>query len=384
MDDPREKMLGEVLRAPSDNLLLELATGTGKSRLALEKVNQWMTEESRILIVVPRLVLVENWKKEREKWGMSHMLPKAMFSTFLSLHKQSVEQDIVVIDEVHHLSERCMGILSKWKTNKCIFLSATIKDNLKSYLKYRFHVCHLKVHTWEAIDTGILPPPKIYLLPLQLDNKRKYCEIIRNPNGKLPVLKCTWENRWNYFKQTVHKVSCSCTEKQYYEHLSSYITFLKTRGRTQAFLSQSRQRLLWLATIKTKYVQGMLKKFSKDRVLVFCPSIEQSGEIGNCVNSKDGTGNLDRFNRGEINLISAVGMLDEGCNLVDCNVGIFNMLNSSERLNVQRFGRLLRHPSPIIVIPYYANTREEEIARSIVSEYDKDLVYEIKELNEIK
>lgn len=61
-------------------------------------------------------------------------------------------------------------------------------------------------------------------------------------------------------------------------------------------------------------------------------------------------------------------------NLVNCKIGIYAMLNSSERMIKQRLGRLLRHPEPIIIIPYYKGTREEDIVRKMLEDYNPDLI----------
>ena len=68
-------------------------------------------------------------------------------------------------------------------------------------------------------------------------------------------------------------------------------------------------------------------------------------------------------------------------NLTNCRIGIFCNLNSSEIIVKQRNGRLLRHKSPIIIIPYYKNTREEELITKMLEEYNKDSV---KIINNIK
>lgn len=70
-------------------------------------------------------------------------------------------------------------------------------------------------------------------------------------------------------------------------------------------------------------------------------------------------------------------------NLNNCRIGIFCNLNSSEIITKQRCGRLLRHKKPIIIIPYYMNTREEELVQKMLEEYDKELVKTIININEI-
>lgn len=70
-------------------------------------------------------------------------------------------------------------------------------------------------------------------------------------------------------------------------------------------------------------------------------------------------------------------------NLVDCRVGIYASLNSSDTLIKQKTGRLLRHPHPVIIIPYYKGTREQEIVKSMLENYNPELVKTINFKEEI-
>ena len=76
-------------------------------------------------------------------------------------------------------------------------------------------------------------------------------------------------------------------------------------------------------------------------------------------------------------------MLDEGVNLTNCRVGIYASLNSSERMIIQKMGRLLRHKEPIIIIPYFKNTRDEEIVNKMMIQYNSENV-QIVELKDFK
>ena len=76
-------------------------------------------------------------------------------------------------------------------------------------------------------------------------------------------------------------------------------------------------------------------------------------------------------------------MLNEGVNLTNCQYGIFANINASETIQVQRVGRSLRHKSPILIIPFFRDTREEEIVRKWMENYNKDLIkiiYKVEEL----
>lgn len=71
-------------------------------------------------------------------------------------------------------------------------------------------------------------------------------------------------------------------------------------------------------------------------------------------------------------------------NLIDCQVGIYASLNSSDIMIKQKLGRLLRHPNPALIIPYYNNTREEEIIEKMLEDYNPELVTVVESLNQIK
>lgn len=69
-------------------------------------------------------------------------------------------------------------------------------------------------------------------------------------------------------------------------------------------------------------------------------------------------------------------------NLVDCQVGIFNAINASDIYQIQKSGRLLRHSSPVIIIPYFKDTKEEEIVDKWMQNFGKSLI-ETKTIQEL-
>lgn len=70
-------------------------------------------------------------------------------------------------------------------------------------------------------------------------------------------------------------------------------------------------------------------------------------------------------------------------NLTNCRVGVYAVLNSSDRMIAQKLGRLLRHPDPVIIIPYYRGTRDEELVNKMLENYNPDLVTTISSLTEL-
>ena len=146
------------------------------------------------------------------------------------------------------------------------------------------------------------------------------------------------------------------------------------------------ERLKWLSDQKTEIVLYLLKHLKNYRTLTFCNSIEQTELLGKyCINSKNKLSGeyLDMFNNKKIKHITSVNMLNEGCNLVDCKIGIFVSINSSEILVKQKNGRLLRHKEPVIIIPYYIKTREEELVKQMLENYNPELVSTITKFEDI-
>lgn len=387
----REEVRDEILSVPNHNLLLELTTGFGKSKLALDIMAQRVKPGSKVLIVVPRLVLMENWAKEISKWGYDEYLIAVEFVTYMSFPKKADRYDVVIFDECHHLSERCLEALESYSIDYSILLSATVKREHRRALQCSFNQLYCKkVSAREAIDEEVLPDPRVYLIPLTLDNRYATEEIIKNPKAKESVT-ISYRERWAYKNEKRVKVIIKCTEREYYEDMSSMIAWYKRKifipTFKNLFLRASGNRLNWLSNKKTSYVKALLDLLDKERTLTFCNGIEHTQELGKyCINSKNKQSEeyLEGFNEGRIHHITACNMLNEGMNLVDCRVGIYGTLNSSDTLIKQKLGRLLRHKEPIIVIPYYKDTRDEEIVETMVKDYNPELVTTISNLTELK
>lgn len=377
------------------NILCELPTGFGKTKQALNILKRHFNEKegNTILIVIPRNVLIESWKQEFIKWKMSKYLMYVTFTTYVSLPKHVDEWDFVIFDECHHLSERCREALTNFDIKRAILLSATVKRDMKDELNEVFdNLLSYKIKMKEAIDNEVLPDPRVFLLPLTLNAKYPTESIWKNPKGKEPVVEVPWATRWSAIKQKVYKVRIYCSEYHYHQDLCSQIEWHKNRymrTRNEAlkakWLKLAGDRLKWLSDKKMSTMQILKEHFKNERVLLFCNSIEQTEVLGNCINSKfkSSLTTLEDFNKGKINQISAVNMLNEGCNLVNCRIGIYGNLNSSEIIVKQRLGRILRHKDPIIIIPYYKDTREEELVTKMLEDYNPELVKTINDIKEI-
>lgn len=386
----REEISNLLNECTANEVVLELSTGYGKTRMALEYINKHSPK--KILIVIPRLVLINNWKDEINKWGFDKLLDKITFTTYVSLHKHTNKKwDVICYDEAHHLSDRCKEVDVLMNSKIRLFLSATLKREHKWWIRDTYsNVKFITVSLKEAIDNEVLPDPKVYLIPLTLNNYNSTEILVKKNKKSTLTIDCFYKDRWKYMK--LYNCNIKCTPQQYYDEISKDIEYWKKQSMfKKAFefkwLKCCNDRLKWLSNQKNTIVLTILKHLKDYRVLTFCNSIEQTELLGKyCINSKnkDSFKYLDLFNENKIKHITSVAILDEGCNLSQCRVGLFAMLNSSDRMIFQRLGRILRHKEPVIIIPYYKNTREEEIVVKMLENYNKDLIKVINNLEEIK
>ena len=393
----RKEILQDVLAIPNRNILLELATGTGKSKIALDVLNSKLPL-GKILIVVPRLVLIQNWKDEFIKWGYEKYLPQVEFVTYVSLPKKVGEQyALKIIDEAHHLSERCLQAVPYIKSEYNILLSATIKRTLRPNLNRLFPKLYIyKISLVDAIENEILPEPRIVLIPLKLETTQltELYEI----NPKKPYQKTItyyqWlKGKWQYLRGNFnYGVKIQCTQAQKYKEMCDFMDNCTKKlqnnlvsGMNRVMVEQARkrkglERLQWLAEIKSDFVKQLLKQLKDYRTLTFCYNTKQADNL--CKNSihsknKKSAQILEAFNNKKIKHISAIDCLTEGINLAECKVLVFAKLDASLIKQVQKLGRGLRHKSPIFMLPYYENTREEQIVNEMISGYDDSLIVKV-------
>lgn len=379
-------------------LLMELPTGFGKSKLSIDLVNYLCSttlkdRKVRLLLLVAKRVHKQTWKEEIEKWG-GVRCEEIIMECYESLKKHQGEHfDIILADEVHHIkSEVRLEQLDTLKYGYMLGLSATIPRNLKLYFKYHYHARVVSCKLTEAIENEILPEPEIVLMPLELDNRNVTETWEINPKAKGPVFHGEYKDLWKYKKEKLHAI-LSCTKKQKILEMNKLIEwernrYMRTRNKAleNIWLHHCGQRLEFLSNCKVDVVKQILRKIHRYRSITFCKTINQTEELGkNCIHSqnRDAEKVYDRFNQKKINHITAVNILNENANLVDCKYAVFANLSSSEVVQVQRLGRSLRHKKPVIIMPYYKDTREQEIVEKYTEGFDKNFIRTVHSVEEI-
>lgn len=397
----REELQAEAasLIRQHPRVVLQWCTGLGKSRAAIDMAN-WLSDKKKesndeplsVLLVVAETAHKTNWQEEIDRWGLQAC--STVMECYASLHKyRNTHWDLVIFDEAHHLaSDLRMDILTELHAYNVIMLSATFPEQVLQAVasvfgKFTVHRVSLR----QAVEWGILPEPKVYLVPLALDDVHYDCTIVEEwgKEDRRVRYRCSWFRRWKFLRNRRKypdvSLEIACTQKQKYDWLTEQFTYWKKyymRTRQEfaknRWLQAGSRRKRFLGELKTPAAKALLQELKDCRYICFCASIEQAENLGgeNSIHSKkaDSLEIVEKFNTGKINSLYAVGLLQEGQNLTDIQAGVIIQLDGQERVFIQKMGRAMRADSPVLYVLYYENTRDEEYLASVYENIDSEFI----------
>jgi superfamily II DNA or RNA helicase len=347
-------------------IVYEYPTGVGKSLAfirAMEKIGgNWN-------IIVAETNHIQNWKDEFKKHSKEHLLENVNFLCYASLFK-FVDDENYCFDEFHNglLSEkRLEAIYTAYKTNmkRFIGLSATLsrkqKENLNDIVP---NVYYHKITMSHAIDKEILPEPKVYVVGIELDTKKK-TETFRFSKDKSKL----------------------CTQREWYNLQESRIEFLKKKffstrvewDKTK-WLRAGGIRKAFLANAKTPYAEKLLAKLKDKRLVCFTYSISQSEILSNGysvhsnISAELREEMIKDFNDGKIDKLFTTKMLRESMNLNNIEVGIMVQLDNNTKLFLQSMGRVLRSLYPEYYILYVKDTQDVTYLKTSLEGFDEKYI----------
>lgn len=371
-DLEQEKAL-KVCLETDGNLLLSMATGTGKSRVAIEYAK--IKKCNKIAILVPTEELRDNnWREEFEKWGARKIWENNVESyCYASGSKvKGNEYDLVIMDEAHRITELSYEFFKDNKIKKIIALTATEPEKMnKIDLFYNLSFKEkYSLSLDEAIEKGIVADYKITIIYTQLNNNLRYIKA----GSKTKPFVTTEKAQYDYFSKQI----AAYQNKQF---LSS-----KDEAMKEMFILKRMHLIYNLKSkmIAAKYIKDKILD-KKSRNLFFCGSIEQAEELCEYTyHSKTDDRNLIKFKKGLINQLSCVDALNEGINVENVDGALVVQLKSSQIQFIQRIGRTLRirpnHISNIFVL-VCKGTQDEIWMQKALRNLDQNKI-EYKTINE--
>ncbi|MCL5963780.1 MAG: DEAD/DEAH box helicase family protein [Candidatus Thermoplasmatota archaeon] len=357
--------------------ILEMATGTGKTRAAIMCINDFkkLHGKSLILIAVPTDVLISQWEKELRKkenginpyikkisgdsavsiddlyqtvssreisindgliiLGTYKMLSSMKFSDLIP---SSFDGEILLVaDEVHHIAAENYSKVMDDRYHYRLGLSATPEryfdeggsQDILEYFERVVYTFDLK----EAISNNILTPYDYYLHFTYLNDKEAY------EYGKLTK---KLFNRLNYRnKDDVDE------NKNVFKNLENIIEI-------------KRARILKKASGKKEILKSILndmkRKNQLKHLLIYFEDNEQIADYQDVFNElsifsvkvdsgkseQDRDAIIDKFSKGDIDCLLAMKILDEGVDVPSVERAILVSSSGNPAQFIQRRGRLLR------------------------------------------
>ncbi|MCF8254400.1 MAG: DEAD/DEAH box helicase family protein [Bacteroidia bacterium] len=413
--------------------IFAMATGTGKTITSLnclfEEFNKSESKTYHALILVPTLILVEQWENECKQFNFQDFILvssktnwESELATTLSISKRTPtsfiiiatyasfvknkfqnalidlpSDTILIADEAHNIgSPNISKLLSKIQLEKRIGLSATPKRNYdeigsdamsnffndKPPFTYSFSM-------ERAIDEGILCKYYYYPHIVQLTNEelQEYIEISKklarffnintgdfdgNDIAEMLLLKR---------KRILHKAE---------NKLGKAISILKNKYEIEGSLNysfiyvpegsvteESENGFSDEESIKiiNQYTREIGRIDSKIRVNQFVSGMTDRNQI------------LNQFKSGKINVLASMKCLDEGVDIPRAEFAIFCSSTGNPRQFIQRRGRILRkHPQKdiaiihdLVVVPdiFFSNRDSEtfKLERTMVEKEIERVMY---------
>lgn len=350
--------------------LLDIATGVGKSKIAVDAVSDIVEKnpDARVYLVVPtRKLRDRNWPEEFEKWGKLAIWEKNVIRIcYASAHKVKSETiHLIIFDEGHNLTVRAAKVILDNNVRRLLVLTATVPkatggdtDKLKNKIFKYFKVRQLYYYSLDqALKDGLISNFELRIVECTLDDTQKYLRAGSKTKG--------------YFYQTEAAAYAFANKrlKNMYQNGSGKMGGILRSQTLKSFVSK---REVAKRILKTKVKPG-------ERCIIFCGSIKQAENIcpGATYHSKGDDSAFELFLNEELDVLAVVDAVDEGHNIPRVDSAIVVQISKSERVLVQRVGRIIRlrenvNHLAVMWILYYIGTVDEEHFRSAISPFSSD------------
>jgi superfamily II DNA or RNA helicase len=275
-----------------------------------------MGKNIRLLIAYPDVKIKDSWEEDFKERKYNN--PNITYTTHLSLHKHQAEEfDVVIIDEIHLLSDAQLDVCEEmFETNKQVLgLTGTLSTHTESEIWERLNLPVIATYSIkQAIEEGVIVDYQITVLQVPLDNRQ-------------PIM-IKGKNR---------------TEKKHYDACSWVINKLDEEGKNTMMLRLKRMRLIQGSIAKLQMTKAILNKYANERILVFCGTTDTADSLGipsHHSKSPDKEG-FKRFAEGEGNHMAVVKIGNTGVTYKPLNKVVLNYFDSNAENLAQKIQRCM-------------------------------------------
>ena len=269
-----------------------------------------------VLIAYPDNKIRDSWIADFD--ALNYDAEGVTYTTHLSLHKhKDIEYDLVVIDEIHLLSEAqieaCKDLLEHNK--QVLGLTGTLSSWTERTLVEELDlevIAEYPIH--QAIEEGVIVDYEITVIRVPLDNI-----IVNDYKGK------------------------KRTEKKQFDSYGWVIDQMERQGKNTMFLRLGRMRIIQSSIAKLNATKRILQNNPKDRILVFCGVTKIADSLGiPSYHSKSGEKEMfEDFASGKGNHMAVVKIGNTGVTYKPLNKVIINYFDSNAENLAQKINRCM-------------------------------------------
>lgn len=294
----------------------------GKCRTSINIIKK--VKPRNILIAYPDNKIKDSWLADFEELGQDDS--NVTYTTHLSLKKYVEEEyDLIIIDEIHLLSEAQIKAVRELLTNHdkvtckhqghVLGLTGTLSSWTEKTLRDELSLSVVAEYPMEkAVEEGVIVDYEIIVTRVPLDNVQQ-----QNFKGKLR------------------------TEKKQFDALSWAIDQSERSGKNTMFLRLARMRIIQNSIAKKEQTKRILQTFKDERILVFCgvTSIADSLGIPSYHSKKNEKEMFEEFASGKGNHMAVVKIGNTGVTYKPLNKVIINYFDSNAENLAQKINRCM-------------------------------------------
>lgn len=355
----RDEIQALALEAIGDkrNAAVEVSMGVGKCVLGMKHMCRDYHDTAQFLVVAPRVDIFDSWRDDARDHGFQELMNwHITFSTYMSLDKQSLDYDVVYLDECHSLKETHEPWLKAFeeKGGKIIGLTGTYpvrKYTEKGKMCNRFCPRVYEYTTDYAIEDGILNDYRIYVHKMNLSSA--------------PTIEVKMKSGKSFMTSELKSI-----------HYWNRMLDEEDNPQKIHMLRIKRMKMLQNMQSKEDYAKKLFDS-QQVKTLLFANTKEQADRLGEHTiysgKAKENKITLAKFKSGEIQKVVAIDKLSEGVTVPGLMIGIIMHSYANERKAAQKIGRFLRlNPNQIsaIHILCYMNSVDKDWVTSALKEFD--------------
>lgn len=311
--DKRQQEFADVWMNNGKFGILNLCPRFGKIFTTINILEK-LDKDINILIAYPDLKIKSAW--EQDFLTRNYKNNNITYTTHLSIKKHTeIHFDLVVIDEIHLLSEAQIEAVKELMCTKVIGLTGTLSSQTEETLGLELKLPVLATYSIkQAIEEGVITDYEITVITVALDNKTD-----NNYKGK-------WK-----------------TEKKQFDAYGWVIDQMEKQRKSTMFLRLARMRLIQNSLAKLNKTKELLAKHKDERILVFCGVTKIADALDIPVyHSKAGDKQVfEDFASGKGNHLAVVKIGNTGVTYKPLNRVIINYFDSNAENLAQKINRCM-------------------------------------------